>query len=425
MKRKITDNLGLKFGSILFAAVLWLLVTNINDPLVPQRFLNVPVSIKNTEKLTGQGKIYEVLEDTDTIDVVTVIAPRSIIDSIGKENVIAVADMNDLTSLNTISIKLSTNKYNDDLDSIKGSVESVKLNIEDKEEIRLAIKATTSGSVDAGYMVGDVLTEQNQVRVSGPKSVISRISKAEVNVDITGFTSDVNTDTEIKLYDIEGNEVPKNSLTLSINSVKVNAEILATKQVPIKFAFMGIPANGYRATGIVNSLPDTIKLAGKPNLLKNLSTWEIPETALDITGMTDNYTTTIDVREYLPSNIELAEPDFNGEVSLVVYIEAEITRNILISESDISIQNMPEGYSGIISTFEEEFTIQVTGLPADVNGINPDEIMGIVDIGALLENGTFEEVTEGYYDVNPSFNLPENVDLKEKITVRLNIKERP
>lgn len=425
MKRKLTDNLGLKFGSILFAGILWLLVTNINDPPVPQRFYNVPVVIRDTEKITSQGKIYEVLDDSDSIDVVTVTAPRSIIDSIGKENIIAVADMNDLTSLNTIGIKLSTNKYNDDLDDIKASHDSVKLNIEDKESIQLVIKAVTTGKLDSNYIVGDVYPDQNQVRISGPKSVVSQISKAEVNVDITGFTSDLNTNTEIKLYDIEGNEVSKDSLTLSINSVKVNAEILATKEVPIKFAFTGTPANGYRATGIVSSVPDVINLAGKPNSLKNFSTWEIPDTAIDITGMTEDYTTTINVREYLPGNIELADPDFNGDVSVAVYIQAEITRNILMSEDDISIQNLPEGYSGVITTYEEEFTIQVTGLPQDVNNINPEEIKGIVDIAVLLENGTFEEVTEGYYDVSPAFNLPENVSLREKITVRLNIKKRP
>lgn len=424
MGRKLTENLGLKFGSVLFAGVLWLLVTNINDPPAQQRFFNVPVVIKNTDIITGKGKIYEVLEDTDTIDVVTVVAPRSIIDSIGSgnENILATADMNDLTSLNTISIELSTNKYNDSLDSIKGNIESVKLNIEDKKMIGLAIKATTSGNVDDGYIVGDIATEQNLVRITGPESVISEISKAEVNVDITGFTNDINTDTEIKLYDIEGNDVPKNSLTLSINSVRVNVEILATKQVPVKFAFIGVPANGYRTTGIVNSSPDSVLLAGRSNSLKNLSTWEIPDTAIDITGMTENFVTTLDVREYLPSGIELADPGFTGEVTVVVYIEPEITRNIIISESDISIANMPEGYSGAISTFEEEFTIQVTGLAEDVNSINPEELNGIVDVAALVENGTIGETIEGYYDVHPSFNLPENVSLREKITVRLSIR---
>ncbi|NLL76622.1 MAG: hypothetical protein GX235_05185 [Clostridiales bacterium] len=424
MKNKLTGNLILKIGSVLFAAILWLLVTNINDPATPSKFSNVPVVIQNADVITSQGKVYEILDNTDVIDSVTVVAPRSIIDTISKDNIVAVADMNDLTSLNTIGIKLSTNKYNDRLDSITGNIDNVKLNIENKKSVGLALRATTSGSVEAGYMIGDVTTEQNLVRVSGAESIVSRIDKAEVNVGVTGFTSDIGTEEEIKLYDADGVEIPKNGLTLNINTVRVNVEILATKEVPLKFAVSGTLAEGYRTTGVISSVPGSVTLAGKVNVLKNLSVLEIPDTVLDITGLTENMVTTIDVREYLPSNVELADKKFNGYVEAVVYIEPEIARNFVISEEDITIQNMPEGYEGVISTFEDEFSIQVIGLAADLDNINGEDLHGTIDIDNLLERGIIEEVKEGYWDVPLSFNLPENVELRENVTVRLNIKEK-
>ena len=105
MKNKLTKNWGLKLGSFLFAVALWIIVTNINDPVIPYKVSDVPVTIRNANLITDKGQIYEVLDGTDVIDVVTITAPRSIIDSLDKSNVVAVADMNDLTSLNTISIK--------------------------------------------------------------------------------------------------------------------------------------------------------------------------------------------------------------------------------------------------------------------------------------------------------------------------------
>ena len=57
MKKKLTDNLGLKIGSVLFAALLWLLVTNINNPATTRRSTNIPVTIINEDVLTSQGKI--------------------------------------------------------------------------------------------------------------------------------------------------------------------------------------------------------------------------------------------------------------------------------------------------------------------------------------------------------------------------------
>ena len=84
MKNKLTRNWGLKIASFLSAAVLWLVVTNINDPIVPYRVTDVPVTIKNTNLITDRGQVYEVLDGTDVIDVVTVSAPRSIIDALDK-----------------------------------------------------------------------------------------------------------------------------------------------------------------------------------------------------------------------------------------------------------------------------------------------------------------------------------------------------
>lgn len=419
MKNRLTANLGLKIVALLFAAILWILVTNINDPSTMQKFSNVPVKILNTDLITGQGKVYDVLEETDVIDTVTVFAPRSIIDTLSADNIVAVADMNDLTNLNTIAIKLSTNKYNDRLDSINGNVENVKLNIENKVSKPLSLKATISGEVDEGYIVGNVTTEQNLVRISGPESVVAQITKAEVDVAVTGFSSDISTDAEIKFYDEEGNEVPKTNITRNIDTVRVKVEILTTKNVPINYKVTGTPAPGYRATGVIQSTPESVLLAGKSNVMKNLTAIEIPETALNITGLTDDHMTVIDVKSYLPDGTTLADSQFNGKAEVVVLIEQEVTRNIVLNKEALSLVNVPEGYEGTLSTYDEEFTVQLTGLATGLDAIDPAAITGTVDVQKLIDNETIEEFGEGFYDVPVSFLLPENVNLKRGVTVRL------
>ena len=207
MKHKITKNWGLKLVSFLFAAVLWLIVTNINDPSSPYKESNIPVVLKNTDLITNNGQIYEVLDGTDMIDSVVIWAPRSVVDKLNRSDIVAEADVRDLTSLNTISIKLSTNKYNDKLDSIKGSIENVKLNIENKETKSFPIKANLTGEVREGYMVGNVSTEQNLIRVSGPESLISQIARAQAEVDISGLTSNIGTDSDIRLSIEAGLEI--------------------------------------------------------------------------------------------------------------------------------------------------------------------------------------------------------------------------
>ena len=420
MKKKLTDNLGLKIGSVLFAALLWLLVTNINNPATTRRVNNVRVTIINGEVLTSQGKIYEVLDDSDVLDYVAITGPKTVMNNIGGGDLVAIADMNKLTADNTIPIELSTVQYNESLDSIRASSGVVKLKVEDRKSISIPLRAETSGTLQEGYIVGDVTTDQNLVRVSGPESLISMIETAEVSVGIAGFTGDIGTNAEIKLYDANGTEVPKDKLTMNINTV----EILGTKSVPLRFAASGTPANGYRATGVISSSPGTVLLAGKGSALRNLSVIEIPDTEVDITGATGNVTTTVDIRPYLSGSVELAEAGFDGNVAVTVNVEQEITRSITISESNIVIENLPEQYEGVISTYEEEFPIQVRGLAEEVNALDAEQIRGVVDINRLLETGVIEELGEGYYDVNLAFNLPDTVSLRENITVRLNIRER-
>lgn len=424
MKKKLTDNLGLKIGSVLFAALLWLLVTNINNPATTRRVNNVRVTIINGEVLTSQGKIYEVLDDSDVLDYVAITGPKMVMNNIGGGDLVAIADMNKLTADNTIPIELSTVQYNESLDSIRASSGVVKLKVEDRKSISIPLRAETSGTLQEGYIVGDVTTDQNLVRVSGPESLISMIETAEVSVGIAGFTGDIGTNAEIKLYDANGTEVPKDKLTMNINTVGVNVEILGTKSVPLRFAASGTPANGYRATGVISSSPGTVLLAGKGSALRNLSVIEIPDTEVDITGATGNVTTTVDIRPYLSGSVELAEAGFDGNVAVTVNVEQEITRSITISESNIVIENLPEQYEGVISTYEEEFPIQVRGLAEEVNALDAEQIRGVVDINRLLETGVIEELGEGYYDVNLAFNLPDTVSLRENITVRLNIRER-
>jgi YbbR domain-containing protein len=199
--KRLTANWGLKLASLIFAVIVWFLITNVNDPITSVRYTNVPVTLKNTNLITDQGQVYTILDNTDTINSVTLYAPRSIIDSLSQNNLVATADIQALSSLNTVSIDVVTNKYYDKIEKIVTSSDVVKLNVERKASKSLALNATTSGSLADGYVIGDVTTEQNMVRISGPESVVSQITSAAVDVDVTGFTSNIGTDADIVLLD--------------------------------------------------------------------------------------------------------------------------------------------------------------------------------------------------------------------------------
>ncbi len=422
MKNKLTKNWGLKLGSFLIAAALWIVVTNINDPIASLKVSNVPVTIRNTNLITDNGMIYEVLEDSDVIDTVTITAARSIIDSLDSSNVVAVADVNDLTNLDTISIRLSTNKYNDKLESIRGSIENVKLNIEEKKTKSLPIRTNTTGEVKEGYMVGDVSTEQNLVRITGMESIISRITKAMVEIDVSGFTSNIGTDSTIRFYDENGREVASDNIEKSISKVRVNVDILELKTVPVIYTITGAPADGYLLNGQIESTRDTVLIAGKSKVIKDINSIEVPEGVIDVTGARENVTTPVNLRYYLPDGVILADDDFNGKVDVTVQVEQEAERGFVIPVRNIRIQNMPEGFEGEIEEPEEGYRIVLAGLAADLDAVDINSLEASVDVEAWMAERETEELGVGSYRVPLDIVLPnENIVLQSDMTVLLHI----
>ena len=424
MKHKITKNWGLKLVSFLFAAVLWLIVTNINDPSSPYKESNIPVVLKNTDLITNTGQIYEVLDGTDMIDSVVIWAPRSVVDKLNRSDIVAEADVRDLTSLNTISIKLSTNKYNDKLDSIKGSIENVKLNIENKETRSFPIKANLTGEVGEGYMVGNVSTEQNLIRVSGPESLISQIARAQAEVDISGFTSNIGTDSDIRLYNEAGVEIKAESIEKSITKVRVNIEILEKKTVPISFKFSGIPAEDYRTTGEITSSRNSVELAGKSETLRGISAIEIPEGVIDVSGAVETVETVIDLRDYLPAGVVLAEEGFDGNISVSVQIEQQRRQTVSGMMENIQFVGVPEGYEAVINEPEERYRVTLIGLASELAEIDVNTLEVYVDVAAWIEAQENPEPESGYFRMPLAVRLPERSQvILEDADVNVHLRE--
>lgn len=412
MKDKLTHNWGLKLGSLIFACVLWVIVTNINDPVIQYKVTNVPVRFTHTELISSQGKVFDVLDETDTIDQVTITAARSIIDSLDEQNVVAIADFNDLTMQDTIGIRLSTNKYNDKLESIKGNIDEVKLKIENKKTISLALKATTTGEVNEGYLLGDITTDRNLVKISGPESVVSRIVKAGVDVAISGFTSNISTDADIKLFDIDGEEIDKELVSMNISSVKVNVDILETKRVPVRYNVSGTPADGYLLTGQVEGSADTLLIAGKANVLKSVYEIVVPGEAINVTGQSEDMMAIVDISDYLPAGITLVNSGA-GVLTVTADIEPEQRKTITIKPADIRITNIPDGYEAALVNDKDAYEEVFVGLGENLALINAETLAASVDIKEVVANSASEDYAAGTYELPVAYNIDQ-----EKITVK-------
>ncbi|MCM1103160.1 MAG: CdaR family protein [Clostridium sp.] len=419
MKKWLTQNLGLKFLSVICASILWLIVMNINDPIDEQRFIGIPVELTNTDAITDEGKVYQILDNTNMVNV-TVRAKRSVLDQLDRDNIQAVADLSEVSVTNMVTIKLSSNRYSNQIDSISSNTEFLKLNIEDVRQKQLQIQISTIGTPEEGYLTGSVTAGQTVVRLRGPESVIEQVESVQAVVDVTNMTSDVSTTASLVLYDAAGNRVEDSSIQLNITSVEVKVSILATKSVPFTYRTSGVPADGYEPTGRIIGTYDRIRIAGAQNVLDTISSIEIPAEELNVTGQTDSLNVLISVEDYLPAGVVIADEEHTGLLGVMVEIEPLETTYIPIPEGRVRILNVPEGYEYTLVNYSGA-SIGVRAIPTVMADVDEGSFVGEIDLTAYFEQQGVYEPADGVYSMEAIFTMPERVTQVQRLYVSIEL----
>ena len=422
MKKLLTRNLGLKLASLLLAFVLWFLVAQIYDPKDTVTFNNIQVRLINTELLDEEGKVYEVLDNSNLVRV-TVTGPQSIVKSeLRRSDIVAEADMSKLTDINTIAITYYCENISNDSVEIKGNHDSVRLNVEDKTSKWIKLESNTIGDVASGYMIGNVTLDQTNIEVTGPKSAISQVDHAGVDINVTDSPASLSANVDIKLYDADDNELVLESVKKNVDSAYMTVEVLATKEVPVEIEYMGVPEDGYMATGEVESSVPTVRIAGTVSTLVGISAITVPEDRMNITGQSDNLVDIINLKEYLPANVRLADKSFDGKITATVYIEPIVSKDLTVAAENISVTGVPDGMEAEITSTAEEYNITVSGLSRDVSILHDSSVTGILNLTQWMEDNGVEELTPGTYTIPVTFNLAEDITVTPDINIHIRLK---
>lgn len=420
MRKKIFHNWGLKLGSVLIAFGLWLLVVQIYDPQDSKVFYGIPVTMTNTELLDQQNKVYEVLDGTDTVRV-TVRAPKSVISELRASDIVAEADMSKLTEINTIPISYYV--MNNEVDTITGNPDVLKLSVEDRISKWIGVRYDTVGEVAEGYMVYSVEPDQTRIEVSGPESAVAQVSYARVQIDVTGAVMDVAANVEIQLYDKEDNLLELPSVAKNVSYMRTAVEVLAIKEVPVYAESMGTPGEGYLSTGAVECEPASVLLAGSRLALESVHAVNIPAEVLDISGATSDVKVVVDLKEYLDANLRLGDLNFDGRVALTTHIEPRVERTFEIEWNRISVQGVPEGLKAQASERDTTYRLTVSGLEETLSLLQEGGIETVVDVSAWMEQEETQNLLPGTYHMPASFVLPKGVTVKEPVLIQITVED--
>ena len=412
--KTLTKNLGFKILAVVFAFILWLVVYNTDDPTITVSY-TTNVTVENASAVTDMNKCYEVLNGTNTVSF-AVTAKRSVLNKLADTDFTAVADMNRMIvnedgDKANVPIEITSKRSNSSL-KYNGKNKYLEVSLEDLMKRRFIITADTSGKVADGYALGEVtVTNPNVLNVSGPASIVNKIDSVVATIDVDGMSMNLSDNVIPALYDADGQEIDTTKLKLSNTTVTISAKILSVKEIPLVFSTSGVPYGDNRVVEI-SSKPETIKVKGSSTTLNPLSSLNIPGDVLNVSGASEDITTTIDISEYLPDGVELVNAS-DATVTVTVRIEAYELKKFNLSTSQINVNGLDSNYD--LSFDQSTVAVTVSGLKNDLNKLNTRQLSASIDV---------TDLGVGTHQVNLDLNLDEDNYAYQTITVTIEIKDK-
>ena len=422
MKKNMINKFTLKVLSLIIAILIWLLVRNVDDPIVVRTFYEIPVSIENASYLAENLEIPLLVDGKDTVKV-RVKGARSVVSKLKKEDIKAVADMTQIISKDTTPIMVPVEVTGTGISDSDITVRprNIQVDIEKQKSVEKTIAVSTGDTQpDKDYEIGNLKANPEKVTISGPETIIDKIDKVVALIDVTGRKeSNIEIKSQLKIYDKNLDELsPKqleylNIKEISDNTIRIQAQFWKVKQnVKIKAEYSGEPKRGYEVDSI-NLVPDTISVAGTDEALKKLeqegNTLEIPGKYIDVTDKTGDFEQNIDLSELLPEDLKLVR-DLNSSVIATVKILPYNSRDYEVSVTQIEADNKAEDLDLVFQ--DEQITIRAKAKEQDLDSLSAANIQVQIDLSGY---------GEGEYEVPVTVTLPGGYELVESIKVKVKL----
>lgn len=414
MKRyRLTRNAGLKVVAFIFAALLWLIVANVDNPVRSNTFTDIPVVFANDDIIIQRGDVYSVVGEPQ-IDV-QVYAKRSVLQNIDADDIVATADIKEMdTDTELVPVRITIPKYSGDYQSAEAVQRNIQIKVEKTGKKVLSLTAATTGTQRNGYEIGNMKVDPEKITITGAESLVETIDKAVARVDVAGLSKDAKLEADLILYDKNSNTVNVNQLSnnLGEDGITVDVEILKVKSVPFRFSVSGAPESGYRYTGCVSE-PEQIQICGREDKLSEITAIDIPASELSVEGAAEDIQTTVDITPYLPEGISLSG-DISPEIAVTINIEKNGTRTIDFLVSSIKMNNLAANLKAVYAP-DAEVVFMFSG---------EREQLEVLDITNAVSVNLKAYTKPGEYEVPVDVDLPEGISLMENVTIKLNLEEK-
>lgn len=335
MKERLTRNIGLKILSLLLAVLLWVIILNVDDPVKTESFSNIQVNKINENVLKSKDQVYEVVSG-DTVDV-KVKGKRSIIEKLKKEDFQAIADLSQLSVVDAAPINISIPRYEGMVEIVERDTFTMKVRLEKLDTQQFRVDVVEKGTVSEGYYIKEKTARPNMIQVSGAATMINKIDKVVVEVDVGNADESFKVEAVPKVYDKNGTLMDSSKMTFNYEKVKVAVNLLKTKTVSLFIDLTGKPFYGYQYVNFEYE-PKQVVIAGEQDELDKV---QYIKGEYNINNKSADFETEVDIKDFIKNDVILIDENQNAVIN--VDIEKLDSKDVSFNTGDIDIRNLPDG----------------------------------------------------------------------------------
>lgn len=290
----------IKIISLVLAIGLWAYVLGEVNPTVRKTITEIPVQLTNVETLADSGLALG--SDETYFTAIVVKGSRSELNSLKISDIHATADVygyKEGENHISVDVVLPDRVY---LEEIR--IPEITVQIEELTAVHLPVTVEFTGESGENMEPSYSSLSPAEVEVRGAESVIATVHSVRVQLDSVELSETWDVYSASPVAMTKDGKIIKN-VTISTNSVEVEAVMHHVKTVPLELKVTGTPDRKYGEADI--TIPKEITVKGNAFALDRVTS--LSAESVDISDVTEN--TTVELSVDLPEGIELADGSEN------------------------------------------------------------------------------------------------------------------
>lgn len=367
---------------LILSFVLWLYVSNVENPTRTLELKNVEVEILNEDVLSSSNLC--ILNDMNFSVDLKLEGKANDIYSIKKSDFTLKVDLSNYAlkeGENNIPVEVIG--FPDDIIIKNKSELTISLNLEEEAKKTVNVKSNVKTTFKDGASSKSITVSPTSVMVKGPESLVEKVESVVMEGEISDISKDISKTFRLIPIDSKGKEI--SGVDLSDKIGKVIVSVGNSKQVKVNAVYKGNLPENLILNGITLSSA-YVNIVGERSVINSIS------------QINTEYINLANIKESQNLNVKLELPEgaflLDGSNTVTAYVEVskkeDNIKQMITKKIDGIKVNLTDKVNTALTYEVNNISVEVSGNSKEVNEITSANIEATTSVSRITEAGEQE-----------------------------------